>query len=298
MAKFRRNHIQRRGGFQIAWRFIVLIGLIVLGILWVAPRWSSLFLSSANQADSDESLYALRTYLPSSEGEVVHHRFYALSYAEEHELPAWTAYVTKKENIREKRYPRSSYFFEDPKVTTGSARFYDYKGSGYERGHLVPAADMRFDSVAMRETFYMSNMCPMLRPFNNGIWRELEILVRNWAYKADSLYVISGPILEPIMGTIGQSTKISIPSSFFKIILDYGAEPRVIAFIIPHELSEKPLQEYVVSVNEVEKRTGFTFFNEMLTEEEKEHLLFSTDTSLWKWDRKYYDLRVRKWNYE
>jgi endonuclease G len=299
MAKFRRNHTQRRGGFQVAWRFIVLVGVIVVGLLWVAPRWSSLFVSSERQSEDAEFLYSLRTYLPSSAGEVVHHSNFTLSYSEPHEQAAWTAYVVKKENVRQKNYPRSRYYFEDPKVSTGSAQFYDYKGSGYERGHLVPAADMRFDSVAIKETFYMSNMSPMLRPFNNGIWRELEIRVRNWSYKTDSLYVISGPVLNSVLGRIGQSTQISVPSAFFKIILDYRADkPRVIAFIIPHALSEKPLQDYAVSVQEVEKLTGLTFFSEMLTEGEKEHLFFSVDTSQWKWDRKYYDLRVRKWNYE
>lgn len=299
MAKFRRNHTQRRGGFQVAWRFIVLIGIIVLGFLWVAPRWGSLIFSPGGNAEDSEFLYSLRTYLPASDGEVVHHRFYTLSYSEPHEQAAWTAYVLKKENVRQKRYPRSRYYFEDPKVSTGSAQYYDYRGSGYERGHLVPAADMRFDSVAVKETFYMSNMSPMLRPFNNGIWRELEILVRNWSYKTDSLYVISGPVLDPVMGKIGQSTSVSVPSAFFKIILDYKAtQPRVISFIIPHALSEKPLQEYAVSVKEVERRTGLNFFSEMLTEQEKEQLFFHVDTTQWKWYQKYFDLRVRKWNYE
>lgn len=299
MAKFRRNHIQGRGGFQIAWRFIVLLALMVIGLLWFAPRLSDLLgLEEDNDSGSD-AIYSLRTYLPSSQGEVIHHRYYTLSYLEAHEQPEWTAHVLKEDRVKNKNHYRNKLYFEDSKVSTKSAKYYDYRGSGYERGHLVPAADMRFDSMAMVETFYMSNMSPMLRPFNNGIWRELEIQVRNWTYSTDSLYVISGPVLDQVVGRFGQTTKISVPSAFFKIILDYHYErPRAIAFIIPNALSDTHLREYIVPISEVEKKTGIKFFSEMLTEEERQLLIYQVDSESWTFSEKHYQWRVQEWNRE
>ncbi len=297
MAQFRRNHAQHRGGFQIAFRFFILLGLLVIGLLWWTPRWLGNVVSPAPNEDS--ATYDLRTYLPSSNGEIIHHRHFALSYKERHEQPEWTAHVLKKDMVENKDFYRHSIYYEDPKVSSKSATHYDYRGSGYERGHLVPAGDMRFDSTAMVETFFMSNMSPMLRQFNNGIWRELEIQVRNWTYRTDSLYVISGPILMPNIGNIGNSNKITIPSAFYKVILDYHlTRPKVIAFIIPHALSERHLREYIVPVSEVENKTGIKFFNEMLTEEEKNIIWHTIQPSLWPLSEKHFELRVKEWNWE
>lgn len=296
MAHFRRNHSKHRGGFQIAFRFFILIGLLVLGLLWWAPRWLS---KPNSDQDRNSEIYTLRTFLPSSNGQVVHHKYFALSYVEKHEQPEWTAHILKKDMVQNNAIYRNTFFYEDPKVSSKTATHYDYRGSGYERGHLVPAGDMRFDSTAMVETFFMSNMSPMLKKFNNGIWRELEIQTRNWTYRTDSLFIISGPILSPNFGSIGNSNKITIPSAFFKVILDYNpTRPKVIAFIIPHAGSDNHLSEYIIPVKELEQKTGLKFFNEMLTEEEKSLLWNSTRPSLWPLSEKYYELRIKEWNKE
>lgn len=151
----------------------------------------------------------------------------------------------------------------------------------------------------MKESFYMSNMSPQLRQLNNGIWRELEENVRDWTYKADSLYVISGPVFANPIKIIGKSNMVTVPSAFYKVLLDNnGPEKKAIGFIIPHELSEKRLETYMVTVQDVEKITGLKFFENMPGQQEVTGLKSSINPSKWKVSDKRYQLRVTKWNYE
>lgn len=238
-------------------------------------------------------------YLPTSSGEIVHHTYYTLSYKEEDEEPEWVAYILTKNSLQLPNVKRTDNFVPDHMVTTYSATTDDYRGSGYTRGHLVPAGDMAFDETAMKETFYMSNMSPQLRQFNNGVWRELEENVRNWAYKADSLYVISGPILSNPIKNIGKKNKVTVPSAFFKVLLDNkGQEKKAIGFIIPHELSENRIETYMVPVAKIEAITGIRFFTHMPDHQNIEKLKTMTQPEKWNVNEKSYQLRITKWNYQ
>lgn len=108
---------------------------------------------------SSQSLNPKSLYPTTNKGEIVNHTFYSLSYVEEYEQPEWVAYVFNSQN-EIKRTSRKDNFREDPLVNTGSATLSDYKGSGYDRGHLVPAGSIAFDELAMSESFFMSNMSP------------------------------------------------------------------------------------------------------------------------------------------
>ena len=105
----------------------------------------------------------------------VQHTLYEVirAYSEAHEQAYWVYYYLKPDYIHGPAQ-RSDRFKPDPKVKTGSATLGDYKGSGYDRGHLCPAAAMRIDQTAMDETFYFSNMSPQKHVFNGGKWKELE----------------------------------------------------------------------------------------------------------------------------
>lgn len=238
-------------------------------------------------------------YLPSSKGEIVHHTFYSLSYLEKYEQPEWVAYVLTKKQLLQPRVGRTDVFVPDPKVSTYSAVSDDYRGSGYTRGHLVPAGDMGFDSTAMRETFFMSNMSPQLRQLNNGIWRELEETVRDWAFKYGELYIVSGPVLNKPIKTIGRRNKVAVPEAFYKaLLINTPGKKSAVGFVIPHELSERPLKEYMVSVREVEELTGIDFFADLLTDKEEEKFETSYDAGIWPFSEKRYQLRVKNWNYQ
>ena len=199
-------------------------------------------------------------YLPSSTtGVIIKHDGYQLSYNEEHEQAEWVAYSLSKNDIVYNDFKRP-YFINDPKVKTKSANWRSYKKSGYDKGHLCPAADKRYSKAAHDETFYTSNISPQKHDFNAGIWNRLEQKIRYWAKKNQHLYVVTGGILKPGLKTIGKN-KVSVPTEFYKVLLDYSQpEIKAIAFLFPHEESKKPLYDFVVSIDALEEKTGIDFF--------------------------------------
>ncbi len=202
-------------------------------------------------------------YLPSSTtGVIVKHNGYQLSYNEQHEQAEWVAYSLDKNDIVYNNFKRP-YFINDPKVKSKSANWRSYKKSGYDRGHLCPAADRRSSKEAHDETFYTSNISPQKHDFNAGVWNRLEQKTRYWAKKHHHLYIVTGGILNSNLKTIGKE-KVSVPNEFYKIILDYTQpEIKAIAFLIPHKESKNPLYEFVVSIDELEQKTGIDFFPEL-----------------------------------
>ncbi len=219
-------------------------------------------------------------YLPkSTTNEIVSHKFYILSYSEKHEQAEWVAYELKKSQLSYHNYKRP-YFDDDPNVETGSASWRNFKNSGYDKGHLCPAGDRRFSVEAFNETFYTSNVAPQLRDFNSGIWNRLEQKTRYWASKYDGVYVVTGGVLSNDLGSIGKES-VSVPKYFYKILLDNSrGEYKTIAFLIPHEDSEKPLNKFVVSIDKIEKLTNIDFFPR-LPDEIENKLEQSSDYKGW-----------------
>jgi endonuclease G len=239
----------------------------------------------------------IKDYFPRSNGEIVNHAFYTLSYMEKYEQAEWVCYPLSKTILRKPNIPRSDWFNPDPDVSTESAKHFQYKGSGYTRGHLAPAADMSHDKIAMDECFYMSNMSPQLRGLNNGIWRELEEQSRDWTFQNNEVYIVSGPVFVPPIRYF-KKHNIAIPNAFFKIIFDIdGPEKKAIAFLIPHEVSDRPLHDFSMSVDELEERTGHDFFAGM-DKSLIDYVESSFDKSKWPVSDARYQLRVSKWNYE
>lgn len=209
---------------------------------------------SSNSAISGEEM------LPTSTtGVVVFHDNYSLSYNEKYEQAEWVFYELKNRNVSNNNFQRP-YFIFDPKVKTQSADYRNYKNSGYDRGHLCPAGDMKFSKEAFDETFYTSNISPQKNDFNGGVWNRLEQKTRYWSQKYNDIYVVTGGILTEGLETIGKE-KVAVPKYFYKILMDEtDGEFKMIAFLVPHESSKKPLYEFVVSVDEIEKLTGIDFF--------------------------------------
>ncbi|MFV9550057.1 DNA/RNA non-specific endonuclease [Algibacter sp. PT7-4] len=202
-------------------------------------------------------------FLPTSTtGQIVHHEGYSLSYSENHEQAEWVAYELKKSHLSSTHYKRP-YFEIDKAVKTGAASWRNYKNSGFDRGHLCPAGDRRYTKTAHDETFLTSNISPQEHQFNAGIWNTLEQKVRYWARKYDGVFVITGGVLKGNLNTIG-TEQVSVPKQFYKVLIDNNSgNTKMIAFLMPHENSNKPLYEFVVSVDEVENLTGIDFFPEL-----------------------------------
>ncbi|PIA81894.1 endonuclease [Gaetbulibacter sp. 4G1] len=202
-------------------------------------------------------------FLPTSTtGQVIHHKGYSLSYSEPHEQAEWVAYELKKSHLSNTNFKRP-YFEIDKAVKTGAANWRNYKKSGYDRGHLCPAGDRRYNQLTHDETFLTSNISPQEHKFNSGIWNTLEQKVRYWASKYDGVFVITGGVLSGKMETIGVE-EVSVPNQFYKVLIDNNSgETKIIAFLIPHKNSNKPLYEFVVPVDTIEKLTGIDFFPQL-----------------------------------
>lgn len=216
----------------------------------------STFVSVSNDDSVDKSF----DYYPTStSNQIIKHDNYTLSYKEEFEQAEWVAYEIKKGRYSNQDYQRP-FFIEDPMVKTGSADWRNYKNSGYDKGHLCAAGDMKFSKAAFEETFFTSNISPQDREFNSGIWNRLEQKTRYWANKYDGIYVVTGGVLKDNLETIGKED-VAVPDYFYKVLLNKNnGNYKMIAFLMPNEDSEKGLYEFVVSVDEVEKLTGINFF--------------------------------------
>lgn len=219
-----------------------------------------------NQTDnnSDKNIKLDETFaLPEynkSDKYVLKHDFYTLRYMPEHGQAQWVAY--KLEGNETEGDNERDNFRPDPKLGKESPTPTDYTGSGYDRGHIAPAADFKFSKEAGLQCFYMSNMSPQAPELNRGIWKILEERVRVWARERNELYIVAGGVLEKGLKKIGKKVKISVPKYYYKVILDMGNKknPEVICFLFKNEGGYDPLRNYVVSMDEIEKRTGINFF--------------------------------------
>lgn len=216
-------------------------------------------------------------YSPKSSGEVITHRYYSLSYNEYHEQANWVHYKLRKALILGSA-KRTDNFRDDSNVSTKSASPYDYKGSGYDRGHLAPAGDMKINSVAMSESFFMSNISPQTPSFNRGGWKKLESLIRMWGRNKVSYITTAGILNFNSFKKIGNN-QVSVPNQFYKVVY-IPSDNKMIAFLMPNKKIEGSLKSYVVSVDKVEKITGIDFHHKL--EDELENKLESkSDVNDW-----------------
>ena len=230
-------------------RAIVLALVFVLAVGWLTQ--------------SDDSCYFCYEGIPFS-GDypvlVLGNTAYAVGYSDARLNPLWVCYyVFALENPPS--YDRPSYFRIDERTKWG-VRHDDYTNSGYDRGHMAPNATIagRYGEAAQLETFVMSNVCPQTHLLNNGIWKALESLVREWADLYEEVWVITGPVFDKDIETLDSG--VEIPDAFFKIVIDeVDGKPRALSFVIPQDPGENPsLEIYLASVNMVEILTGFDFF--------------------------------------
>ena len=209
----------------------------------------------------------------------VDHFAYYLSYNEEHEQADYVAYQLLASELAD-NYGRTDDFREDPLVTTQTANDDDYKGSGYDRGHLMPAADCAWNLTAMTESFYYSNITPQNPSFNRGLWLRLENQVREWAIQYDSLYVITAGILNNELVKIGDN-QVSVPNSYYKILLyQNGNEYKSIAFIMDNENSQLDLISFANTIDDAEEITGLDFFG-ILNDEIENQIESEVDLNFW-----------------
>jgi len=185
---------------------------------------------------------------------------YTVSYNRNWNIPNWVAWELNKSETKG-NFERNEEFTIDPDLPKAyQVEPYDYSGSGYDRGHLCPAGDNRFNAKAMDESFYMSNICPQDHELNKGKWNDLEIACRRWANRHGQVFIVCGPMIDKRKGkTIGKDHEIIVPEKFFKVILITSTKPaRAIGYIFENNASERPYKTY--SIDQIEKITGIDFF--------------------------------------
>ena len=254
---------------KLRWNFLLLIYILF-----------SLFgLSAAEPPQYDN----LALGIPGKCDTLIDRPGYALGYIEYHEQAAFVIYKLTAREALTKEAQRTNRFRRDPEIPTGSATTADYRRSGYDRGHLAPAADMAFSVQTMADSFFMSNMSPQKPAFNRGIWKRLEEQVRQIAIREKAIYVVTGPILPKKKTVTIGANQVTVPTHYYKVIFDLTPPRKMIGFILPNEGSDRPLEGFAVTVDVVEKATGLDFFS-ALPKAVQERLESTITVSAWELD--------------
>lgn len=215
--------------------------------------------ASAGAAEADDKL-VMQTSPKGTPEQILKRTGYVASYNKTTLLPNWVAWHLTAERTEGSAKRSGVDFAEDTEVPEPRATDWDYYNSGYDRGHMCPAADNKWSKKAMEESFLFTNMCPQNGNLNRGDWNEMEMACRKWAKKYGDLYIVCGPILyKGKHKTIGKN-KVFVPEAFFKVVLRTGDDPQAIGFIYKNTSGNRPKDSYVNTVDEVERITGIDFF--------------------------------------
>lgn len=213
--------------------------------------------------------------------QVIRHEGYTVSYNSDYRIANWVAYELTAAEAKSTKAERSNKFVPDPEVKGASATNEDYTRTGYDRGHLAPAGDMKWSSKAMRESFYLSNISPQKPGLNRGIWKELEEQSRLWTKENGVLWIATGPVLTDSMKRMGKN-RVGVPKTFYKVICTViNDEYKGIAFLFDNRDYDKtPLKSMAIPIDSVEKMTGIDFFPALPDDVEKK-MEMAVDRSSW-----------------
>lgn len=235
--------------------------------------------ASAGAAEADDKL-VMQTSPKGTPEQILKRTGYVASYNKTTLLPNWVAWHLTAERTEGSAKRSGVDFAEDTEVPEPRATDWDYYNSGYDRGHMCPAADNKWSKKAMEESFLFTNMCPQNGNLNRGDWNEMEMACRKWAKKYGDLYIVCGPILyKGKHKTIGKN-KVVVPEAFFKVVLRTGDNPQAIGFIYKNTSGNRPKDSYVNTVDEVERITGIDFFPSLPDNVEKK-VEAECDLGLW-----------------
>ena len=184
---------------------------------------------------------------------------YLTSYNYKTKCPNWVAWHLTAAHT-EGPIGRLSNFHEDEDVPMPRATLADYRKSGWSRGHMCPVGDNKWDEQAMYESFALTNVCPQDASLNSGLWNRIEMDCRRWAKKYGGIYIVCGPVfLNKEHETIGEN-QVVVPEAFFKVILCLQGKPKAIGYIVRNNAGKKKKDQFVNTVDNVERITGMDFF--------------------------------------
>lgn len=203
--------------------------------------------------------------IPASMGQgeqILYRTGYTTSYNREYKLPNWTAWHLTASHTNGPYKRKGVTYTEDKEVGYPRATNADYRQSGYDRGHMCPSGDNKWSHQAQEDCFLFTNMCPQSHNLNGGDWNDLEMLCRRWAERYGDIYIVCGPLVDKTYRTIGRN-KVAVPYAFFKVVLCMRGMPKAIGFVYENEDGHRPMTDYVLTVDEVERLTGIDFFPQL-----------------------------------
>ena len=203
----------------------------------------------------------LKYGIPSTNGTCLTRTGYVLLHDSTKKEPLWVSYDLTASHLSGPA-TRTDNYKADPALPVGQrAELSDYSGSGYDRGHMCPAADNYYSITAMNECFYLSNMCPQNGSINSGKWASLESQIRTFTATKGECWIICGPIFSGTISTIG-SNQVAVPSSFYKIVVyASGSGVEAAGFVMPNASSSNALSSYLTKIDDIEALTGLDFLN-------------------------------------
>lgn len=212
--------------------------------------------------DGETTVAALEIPAPMSgtTEQILRRKAYTVSYNKGTRLPNWVAWhLTSSHASGTVKRPKNA-FHEDEQVQTPRATRDDYYNSQYDRGHMCPAGDNKWDETAMYESFLLTNICPQKHGLNDGDWKEIEQLCRKWAERYGDIYIVCGPVLDGTKHKAIGKNKVVVPEAFFKVILCTTGTPKAIGFIYKNRDGDSSLASHTTTVDNVESITGIDFF--------------------------------------
>ena len=257
MAK-KRRYKSRRTLSRIPTLRSLITPLVLLAILWAAHTLNGCD-NPQDQPIAQEGEYGNLMAVvtnPSVPSQFKSYTGMDLSFNSRCHIPNWVSWeLTADETTGD--VDRTNKFYNDPEIE-GCPDSWDYSYSGYDRGHMAPAGDMKWDSKAMEETFFLSNICPQVKSLNTGSWKNLEEKCRLWAQIDRRIYIVCGPVIDDKpLELIGES-KVWVPKRFFKVIIaPYSTPARGIGFIMPNGKVVGGMQACAVTIDEVESQCNF-----------------------------------------
>ena len=218
----------------------------------------------------EEGLNIERVISPEGISEqIIQHKGFTVSYNETLLIPNWVCWSLTSEEASAEAVSRTDEFLPDPAAKGRQADTRDYSNTGYDRGHMAPAADMKWDKEAMIESFYMTNICPQDRELNAGIWLETEQKCRWWAKRYGTVWIACGPLFVRSEAKALGNSDVAVPDAFFKVmamkVKEKGSAERwtCAAVVAPNVSLEGDITDYLFPVASVEALTGYTFFSDL-----------------------------------
>lgn len=207
---------------------------------------------------------------------------FTISYNADYKIPNWVAYELTADEAAATKVSRYKKFLPDPDVRGNTDFNYDYSANDYDRGHMVPAGDMKWSFQAMKESFYFTNICPQSPKLNGGIWADLEMQCRAWAKTKKVVFIAAGPVIEKEMEHMGKN-RIAIPQQFFKVVCTQLADGSYegVGFLFENRPYVKTkIKEMSVPIRSVEAVTGIDFFS-VLPDEVEEAMETAVNERFW-----------------